>query len=65
MTTDESIEVMTEGLRQMAARMKRGTPLAEVLATYSAIGSHPAWMQMEIEEPELPARAVGGCSGAW
>ena len=51
---DESTDAMVEGLRQMAARVKRGTPLAEVLATYSAIGSHPAWMQMEQVEPVLP-----------
>lgn len=56
----DETDMMVEGLRQMAARLERGTPLAEVLAAYSELNRNPAWMQMEaVEAPELEPRFCG------
>lgn len=66
----ETCDAIATGLRRLAqnaeARLGERRPLCEVLATISGLQFHPVFANDdEPPPPELPARAAGGCSGAW
>lgn len=63
-------DAIAAGLRRLAqnaeARLGERQPLSEVLATISGLSFHPLFANDDDQPPpELPARAVGGISGAW
>lgn len=66
---NETCDAIATGLRRLAqnAEGKLGPrqPLSEVLATISGLKFHPLFANDDEPPPELPARAVGGISGAW